>query len=120
MIQCCKACGADQHPPEELCVRCGSTDLAYRASAGTGTIFSFTIVDYPVHPLLKDAIPYVIVLITLDDMPEIRIVGNLVGYPPDATRIGLAVRSIFTEVPDPAGGEPLRLPHWEVLDGRLE
>lgn len=40
--------------------------------------------------------------------------------PPDATRIGLTVRSIFTEVADPAGGEPLRLPHWEGLDGRFE
>lgn len=118
VIQCCAACDTLQHPPEDVCRGCGAAEFRHRESRGTGTVYSFTVADHPVHPLLGSAVPYVIVLVAIDDLPGIRIVGNLVGCPPDSVRIGLPVRATFVEVPDPDGGEPLRLPQWEADAGR--
>jgi len=117
VVQCCAACRTRQHPPEEICYHCGATEFGHRESRGTGTVYSFTVADYPVHPLLESAVPYVIILVALDDMPGIRIVGNLVGCPADSARIGLPVRATFVEVPSLDGSEPLRLPQWEADAG---
>ena len=42
-VQRCARCAAVQHPPEEVCHRCGATEFDYRAVAPRGTVHSFTI-----------------------------------------------------------------------------
>jgi uncharacterized OB-fold protein len=62
-----------------------------------------------VHPAFP--VPYIILLIELDDMPGVRLVGNIAG---DAVlNIGDPVRATF----DPAGNEVI-FPQWTVLDRR--
>jgi len=42
-------------------------------------------------------VPYTVVLISLDDAPEIRVVGNMVDIGHDQVRIGMAVSAVWEE-----------------------
>lgn len=110
-VQTCASCGARQHPPEEICHRCGAMEFTSTELAPTGTVYSYTIAHYPVNRALADAVPYAVVLVALDDDPDIRVVGNIVGVDVSDVAIGMAV-SAYWEDHD-VDGEVVRLPLWE-------
>jgi uncharacterized OB-fold protein len=109
-VQQCSACGALQHPPEELCRQCGSFDLGHKALSPRGTVYSYTVAHYPVNRALVDAVPYAVVLVSLDDAPEIRVIGNVLDVPPDQVRIGMPVEAVWEE--REVDGDRLRIPQW--------
>ena len=90
-------------------------EFAHRDSAGLGTVHSYIVVHHAVHPALAGRIPYAVALITLDDMPGVRVCGNIVDSAPEAVSIGQRVRAIFEEVHDAETGEDLTIPQWETL-----
>jgi uncharacterized OB-fold protein len=105
----CRACGAPIHLPRPFCPSCRSRDLEWRDLSPNGRVYSWTVVEHQVHPAFP--VPYTILLIELDDMPGVRLVGNIAG---DAVlNIGDPVRATF----DPAGNEVI-FPQWTVLDRR--
>lgn len=112
LIQTCAECGGAQHPPEDVCRRCQAMRFDYREHSARGTVYSHAEVEHPVHPLLVDAVPYALVLVALDDAPEIRIVGNLVPEAGSSLRVGMPVRAVWTEVTQEESGEVYRLPQW--------
>jgi hypothetical protein len=111
MLQECAGCGAVQHPPEDVCHRCQGIAFKSREIAPRGTVYSYTVVRHPTHPALSQAIPYVVVLVSPDELPSVRITGNLLQIEPEKLRIGLRVKAIWEEVKDDAG-QTLRLPQW--------
>jgi uncharacterized OB-fold protein len=52
---------------------------------------------HPVHPALKEACPYLIVLVELPDADHVRMVGNLLGDPRQEMRIGTEVEAVFED-----------------------
>jgi uncharacterized OB-fold protein len=110
-LQQCAGCGIVQHPPEDVCHRCQGTSFGTRVAAPRGSVYSYTVVRHPTHPALSKSIPYVVVLVSLDELPEVRITGNLLGIAPEKVRVGLPVRAIWEEVKDDSG-QILRLPQW--------
>lgn len=114
MLQQCTRCANIQHPPEDVCISCQCLELQPFRSAGKGRIESVAIVRHAVHPLLKDQIPYAIVLVSVDDAPGLVITGNVAGTDPDAIRIGDQVSVVFEEVLDPQNGLLLKIPQWEI------
>jgi hypothetical protein len=115
MVQSCKACGHDQHPPEELCRSCGSHDVAPRRSDGTGRVESAVVVHRAVHPLLADRVPYVVAVVSLDDARNVNLIGNVHGAEPGEVPIGAKVRVVFEDLKDPESGERLFIPQWELV-----
>lgn len=112
VLQECASCGAVQHPPEEICQTCYAMEFRAREVDEHGTIFSFVVARHPSgSPVLSERVPYVIALVSLDERPEIRVLGNVVDVPPDEVRIGLPVKTVFEEAEDPDGGTIL-LPQW--------
>jgi uncharacterized OB-fold protein len=107
-LQRCKACGAVQHPPEELCHACGGFDFDSRVVEPIGRVVSYTVVHHSVHPALDDAVPYTVVLVALDEVPEVRVVGNLLDG--DAV-IGMPVVATWEELAA-EDGTVVRLPQW--------
>jgi hypothetical protein len=114
-LQSCARCEAVQFPPEDACRSCGSFELGARASAGRGRVESVVVVHHAVHPLLRPRVPYAVVLVSLDDAPGVRLLGNVANRAPDRVAIGDRVRVIFEEIADPESGETLRIPQWEAL-----
>jgi len=66
---------------EWICHACHSFDLDWVEVAGRGRIYSWERSHHPVHPALKDRVPYVAVLVELPDAGNVRMVGNLLGDP---------------------------------------
>lgn len=114
-LQQCRACAHIQHPPEEVCHACQGFDLDVFLSAGEGRIESVAVAHYPVHPALKDQVPYAIVAVSVSDAAGVLIVGNAVGVPPEEVRIGDSVRAVFEDVEDPTTKERLLIPQWEIV-----
>jgi hypothetical protein len=116
-VQRCDACGAHQHPPEDVCGRCQGQELSFRDCAGTGRVESVVVVHHAVHPDLRDRVPYAVAVVSLDGAPGAHAIGNVLGCPPGEVRIGQAVRAVFEDVLDAESGQTLRLPQWEVTGG---
>jgi uncharacterized OB-fold protein len=117
LLQACTQCEAAQFPPEDACRGCGSFDLTTRESAGHGRVESVIVVHHPVHPALREHVPYAVVLVSLDDAPGVRLVGNVLNRAPDKISIGDAARVAYEEVTDRETQEVLRIPQWEITDG---
>jgi uncharacterized OB-fold protein len=76
-IRMCNGCDAVLHVPVAYCHRCGSWDGRWQTVAGTGRLYSSTVVAHQVHPAFP--VPYTVVLVELDDHPEARLVGQVPG-----------------------------------------
>lgn len=111
-IQCCTECDTRQHPPEETCFACGGQVFTTAVLAPTGTVHSYTVAHYAATPALRDSVPYVVVLVALDDAPDLRVVGNL-DAPVAEVRIGLPVEAYWEE--HAVDGTVLRLPQWRPV-----
>jgi uncharacterized protein len=110
-LQQCAVCGAVQHPPEEICRTCGSMTFTTRVVAPAGTVYSYTVVRHAVNAALEAAVPYVVVLVSLDEVPEVRVVGNLLATAPEDVTIGMAVETVWQDRVT-EDGETVRLPQW--------
>lgn len=97
VVQQCSSCSALQFGPEWICNKCLSFDLVWAKVSGKGRIFSWERVWYPVHPALKDACPYMTVLVELPDADNVRMVGNLLGDPMQPIEIGAEVEAVFED-----------------------
>lgn len=115
MVQFCVGCGDSQFPPEDVCKSCLGQELEFRSLPGEGTVESAVEVTFPVHPLLKDRVPYNVAVISLDGAPGCNAIGNVVNRGPGEVEIGQRVRAIFEEATDPSSGETLLLPNWEAI-----
>jgi uncharacterized protein len=107
-LQRCVGCATVQHPPSEVCVNCQSMDFEYIAVAPTGTVVSYTIVHHPVHPSLRPMVPYNVVVVSVDEHPLVRIVGNVIDVEPAGVEIGLPVTCTWAEA-----GDDIYLPQWK-------
>ena len=87
--------------------------LAYLATHDEwfGAKHSYTVVHYPVNAALAGAVPYTVVLVSLDDLPDVRVIGNLPEATPDLVRIGMPVEAYWDERAAD-DGTVVHLPQW--------
>ena len=100
LVQRCGDCQGYQFGPEWICHRCRSFNLGWERVSGRGRVYSWERVWHPVHPALKDACPYLVVLVELPDADNVRMVGNLLGDPLQEVAIGSDVEAVFEDQPD--------------------
>lgn len=98
VLQRCSGCAAYRHPPSPVCWRCRQFGHMWVAVSGGGTVFSHAVVHRAFLPALEGHVPYTVIVVALDDVPEVRLVSNLVEAEPNEVRIGLPVEVIFEEV----------------------
>jgi len=65
--QSCAACAALQPYPRIYCLRCGAADLEWRAAQGRGTVYALTRVERAPSDEFRALLPYLIVLVDLDE-----------------------------------------------------
>lgn len=109
LVQRCTECGTFQFGPEWICYNCRSEDVSWYECSGKGVVYAFERVWHPVHPALKDRVPYLIVLAELPDAGNVRMVGNLLGDPEQKVQIGDAVEVVWEE------HEEVTLVQWRVV-----
>ena len=114
MVQGCGRCGRLRFPPRAMCPWCQSFETAWRAVSGRGTIWSYVVPHPPLTPDFERLAPYNVIVVALEEAPDIRMAGNLVAskdgaineIDPGQIRIGAAVQVVFQD----AGG--VILPRW--------
>ena len=97
-IQRCAACRTFRHPPAPMCARCGATDREWVVTAGTGEVWSFTIIHPPTLPAFADRTPYGAVVVRLDE--GVFLVSTLLDCPIEDLAVGVRVELAITAVDD--------------------
>jgi len=96
-VQLCRACGTFQFGPEWICHKCRSLDVEWRRVSGRGRVYTWERVWHPAHPALKEACPYLVVVVELPDAGNVRMVGNLLGDPMRDVEIDTEVEAVFED-----------------------
>lgn len=104
LFQRCASCAAANFPPAELCRQCLSTELDWECSAGSGVVYSWTVVHRGVTPVFET--PYAPAIIDMDE--GYQILTNVIDTDIALLRVGLAVTVDFRAV-----GDDLWLPYFK-------
>jgi uncharacterized OB-fold protein len=94
-IQQCGDCRHYQFYPRIYCSQCFSDRVGWVKASGRGKVTTFTIVRRPVSPAFADDVPYVVALVTLDEVPTMM--TNIVGCAPEQVSIGMTVTATFED-----------------------
>jgi uncharacterized OB-fold protein len=108
VVQRCGGCGTLRHYPRALCPNCLSDQVEWQRCSGRGTVYTFTVTHQNQAPGFRDALPYVLAYVELDE--GVRLLTNLVDCAPDAVRIGMAVEVVFE-----AATPEITLPRFKPL-----
>ena len=100
VVQRCADCGTLRHPPLPVCANCYSFDYEWQQSSGEGTVFSYTIIRRAAHPSLQERVPYSVVIVELEDIGNIRMIGNLVDWAENGISIGQRVQLAWDDYAD--------------------
>ncbi len=102
-VQRCDDCGTYRYVPKEICPKCQSDRSTWTSIAGTGEIYTYTVVRRaPTKAYPADA-PYAIVHVSMDE--GFRMIGTVPDIAPDDVRIGQRVRVRYLDV----------TPEWTLL-----
>lgn len=74
----CRACRAWIWQPRPLCPRCHAPDPEWVAVGGNARVVSWTALHPPVLTVWNEQVPFVVLLVELDDAPGVRMIGQLV------------------------------------------
>jgi len=91
----CTDCGYWIHPPSPRCPQCLGAEVEPQPVSGRGTVYTYTVNRRAWSPELE--VPYVIAIVQLDEQPDLRLMTNIVGCPPDQVEIGMPVSVEFRE-----------------------
>ena len=94
LLKYCNACEKPHWYPRPRCPFCLSDDTVWREAAGTGVIYSYSVVR-------RAAQPYVVAFVSVDEGPSI--LTNIVDCDVDTVHIGMKVAAAFR----PTDGEAI-------------
>jgi uncharacterized OB-fold protein len=106
LFQRCTECGRAVFNPAPICRYCTSRSLEWQRSAGTGTIYSWTVAHRPMSPAFTT--PYAPVIVELDE--GYFMLSNLIGCDVADVRVGLRVEAVFRDV-----GQGRKLPYFRPV-----
>ena len=95
LLKKCLACNQLHYYPRTICPFCGSDRTDWQPAAGTGSIYSWSV-------MRRAETPYAIAYVTLDE--GVTMMTNIVGCDLNGIRIGQKVRVAFTPTD---GGPPV-------------
>lgn len=97
-LQRCDRCGEFRYYPSPICHFCSSDAFTWTPVSGSGTIYSYTILERAKGNPFEGDTPIAIVLVTLAEGPVMM--SNLVGYEPAELAVGQPVRLDYADVDD--------------------
>ncbi len=100
VLQRCRQCQTVQHRPRAVCAGCLGNDIEHFVASGRGSVYTYTITHQNGVPPFRDALPYVLAYVDLEEGP--RLMTNIVDCEPGQVAIGMPVVVDFQDV---EGGE---------------
>jgi len=98
VIQRCQDCRHFNHPPRPVCNACHSAALTFEPVSGRGTIYSFSVMHQPNVAGFGGELPYLNILVELEEQPQLFLVSNLSEVQREQVRIGGQVEVYFEDV----------------------
>jgi uncharacterized OB-fold protein len=98
VIQACKDCDNPIMYPRKFCPHCLGDDLEFRASPGTGEIYTMTTQVAGPPSGFSDRLPYVVAVIKLDE--GVQLMSNIIGENRQDAKIGDRVTVDFEQAED--------------------
>ncbi|MSQ26888.1 MAG: hypothetical protein EXR51_01950 [Dehalococcoidia bacterium] len=95
VVQRCGGCGYYNHPPQPLCDRCSSRDLKFQPVSGRGMVYSFTVMRQRNVAGFEGEVPYVNLLVELEEQPLLFMISWLPGGATEGLAIGQLVSVSF-------------------------
>jgi uncharacterized OB-fold protein len=95
-FQRCTACGTWRHVPREMCASCNSFEWEWARSSGRGTVYTWTVIERPLHPAFAKDVPYAPAVVELEE--GVRLLSHVADCTPDVLEIGLPVEVFFDAV----------------------
>jgi uncharacterized OB-fold protein len=99
-LQRCDECGLAVFYPRAVCPHCGGGRLSWFAAAGTGTVYSYTVV-HRAFGEFAGQVPFTVALVDLDE--GVRMMTRITGpspAQPGAVYIGQRVRMEVAQIGD--------------------
>lgn len=109
VLQRCRDCGAYRFYPCEMCIECGSVNTEWRKVSGRGRVYTWTVIRRAISPAWVDELPYIPVVVELDEQPGLLMPGRLLECDPEDVRAGMPVQVMFVDVTD-----EITLPQWRA------
>jgi uncharacterized OB-fold protein len=109
-VKKCTVCSLLRYPPGAACPWCTSLDWTWQEVSGKGTIYSYEIVVQSIQPGFRDAAPYPVIVVELDEQrgvptPQegVRLLSNLVDAQfnmekEENVAIGKRVEVVFLDI----------------------
>jgi uncharacterized OB-fold protein len=102
-VQRCDSCGTFRYVPKEICPHCQSIESTWTPIAGTGELYTYTVVRRAPTEAYQAEAPYAIVHVTMDE--GFRMVGSLKGGDPESIAIGDRLQVSYDDA----------TPDWTIL-----
>jgi NAD(P)-dependent dehydrogenase (short-subunit alcohol dehydrogenase family)/uncharacterized OB-fold protein len=88
-LQTCEDCGTVQYPPREVCHKCLSAALRWRAQGGEGELLGSTTLHHSNDLFFRERLPWRLGLVHLDAGPTLMVhLHGEVGEAPSRVRVG--------------------------------
>lgn len=94
----CPACERPHWYPRDVCPHCLGETIEWREASGKGVVEAASVQHRPALPMFADRVPYVVVLVALDD--GVRVMSNVVDTAPDAVVVGARVQASWAPLSD--------------------
>lgn len=104
----CDSCRHWLHPPAPICPECLDRSLTPQKISGLGTVEAVTV--HHQSWSAEVAAPYAVVLVGMDECPNVRLTSRLITDNPDKAVIGRQVRVVFEH------HEDVWLPFFELTE----
>jgi len=105
----CPECRTYIHPPREWCPRCHHEKPEPTVVSGRGKVYSWSVMHTGGNPGFDDKIPYTVLVVELDEQPNLITIGNLLDGDPTELTIGAPLHVCFEKVTD-----EVTLPQWRL------
>jgi len=99
-VRKCSRCGAASFPPWACCRQCNSMEQEWAPTAGTGTIYTWTVVHRSTRAEFQDQVPFALAVVELDDYPGVLVPARYPASSHEEMEIGTPVRAEFETVSD--------------------
>ena len=95
-VQRCDGCGAFRYVPKEICNRCHRPEATWTPLAGTGEVYTYTVVRRAPTPAYQAEAPYALVHVSMDE--GFRMIGSMRVDDAGTVAIGRRVRVAYDDV----------------------
>lgn len=114
LLQTCDRCDVHRLVPRALCSACGSFDWHWSEASGAGTIATWTVSHRAYQP--ERRAPYVVVLVSLDEHPDILLPGGWTGASDGSDlAVGLEVTAEYQDLERSDRNTPAALLAWRPM-----